>query len=162
MDKGRDVALTELVKSFSEGTSPIVSNHDPEKELFLLADACREGNLDGRTGGLAYVLLQMINGKLCIVDTGSRILQLAEKRYSVTELECLGVVWSTRHTHDYVEGREFTILTDHSALVQVLGKKNLADLPSLRLQKQAEKMLPYDYKIQHEKGSQMTIVDTLS
>ena len=86
-----------------------------------------------KSGGFAYILLQRISGKWCLVDVGSRVLLPAEKRFSVTELKCLGVVWAIRHAHQYVCGRHFKIITDHIALFPLLSKKEFASLPSSRM-----------------------------
>ena len=37
-------------------------------------------------------------------EYASRTLQLQEKRYSATELEAIGVVWTVKHFHHYLYG----------------------------------------------------------
>ena len=47
----------------------------------------------------------------------SRLLKDHEQHYSITELECLVVVWSVHYFSHYLINRRFEIVTDHLALV---------------------------------------------
>ena len=47
----------------------------------------------------------------------SRFLNSVEDRYSINELELLGVVWSVEHFKYYLYGKPFTVITDHRALL---------------------------------------------
>jgi hypothetical protein len=40
----------------------------------------------------------------------------AESNYTITELECLAIVYSVRKLHAYLDGVKFTLITDLSAL----------------------------------------------
>ena len=53
----------------------------------------------------------------------SRQLKDAETLYAVTELECLAVVEAIRHFEVYLDGRTFTVQTDHRALEHLLTAK---------------------------------------
>ena len=49
----------------------------------------------------------------------SRFLNNNEERYSINELELLGVVWAIAFFKYYLFGKNFTVLTDHRALLSV-------------------------------------------
>ena len=54
------------------------------------------------------------------VAYASRSLSATEKRYGITELETLAVVWAISHFHAYLYGNDVTVYTDHSAVKAVL------------------------------------------
>ena len=50
----------------------------------------------------------------------SRSLSPQGKRYAITELETLAVVWSVSHFHAYLYGHDVHVFTDHSAVKAIL------------------------------------------
>ena len=64
------------------------------------------------------------DGQAHPVAYASRALSDVEKRYAVTELETLAVVWALNHFHAYLYGNEVTVYTDHSAVKAVLETPN--------------------------------------
>ena len=57
-----------------------------------------------------------------------QLLNSTEERYSVNELGLLGIVWSTHYFKYYLYGKNFTVITDHRALLSILKElrsKNL-------------------------------------
>ncbi|CAB0027829.1 unnamed protein product [Trichogramma brassicae] len=82
----------------------------------------------------------------------------AERNYSVTERECLAVLWAVQKFRPYVEGYHFKVISDHSSLKWLHNLKN----PTGRLARWALELQQYDYEILHRKGSQNVVADALS
>ncbi len=77
---------------------------------------------DASIKGLGAVLSQeQGDSHLHPIAYASRSLSQSEKRYAITELETLVVVWATSHFHAYLYGNEVTVYTDHSAVKAVLA-----------------------------------------
>ena len=92
----------------------------------------------------------------------SRFLNSAEIKYSTNELELLAIVWACEHFRTYLLGQRFFILTNHKAIVSALnetyGKKSYQS----RLSRWADRLIPFDYQIEHIPGSSLGIVDYMS
>ncbi|KAL5503667.1 hypothetical protein EMCRGX_G010652 [Ephydatia muelleri] len=71
---------------------------------------------DASDYGLGAVLSQVVNGCERVVAYASRILNKAERKYSVTRKELLAVVTFAKHFRSYLLARRFVLRTDHSAL----------------------------------------------
>ena len=72
---------------------------------------------DASVRGIGAILSQrQEDGKLHTVAYASRALSPQEKRYAITELEILAVVWGMCHYRAYLYGHCVTIYTDHSAV----------------------------------------------
>jgi hypothetical protein len=82
-------------------STPILQYPDFRKEFTVECDASDVG--------LGAVLTQDDH----VIAYTSRSLTSTERNYSATEKECLGVVWSLNKFGMYLEGRHFTMITDH-------------------------------------------------
>src|SRR5438552_14890920 len=66
--------------------------------------------------GLGVILSQIKDKREQVIAYASRSLNPAEKNYSVTDQECLAVVWAIKHFQHYLELKPFTIIIDHLTL----------------------------------------------
>ena len=62
------------------------------------------------------------DGKLKAVGYASRFLSDTEKKYAISEMELLAVVWGLDHFRLHIYGRPIELLTDHPALEPILKK----------------------------------------
>ena len=133
-------------------SAPILATPEFGKPFTLTTDASRYA--------LGAVLSQMKEGKERVIRYASRTMNAAERRYSVTEQECLAIVWAIGVYRCYLLGIHFTIVTDHKPLVS-LPKLKLDD-PYGRLARWTLKLQHYDYDVVYTKGSLNTNADALS
>ena len=88
---------------------PILALPKAKGQTIFDVDACADQL--GRTS-----LQEQPDGTRLPVGYWSRGLSPAEKNYSRTERECLGVVWSVLKLRHFLDGHRFLIRTDHQAL----------------------------------------------
>lgn len=80
-------------------------------------DFCLE--TDASMKGLGAILSQVgEDGKRHPTAYASRALSESERRYAITELETLAVVWAMSHFHHYLYGHNVTVFTEHSIVKQ--------------------------------------------
>jgi hypothetical protein len=100
----------------------------------------------------------MQRGKEVVIAYGGRKLQDAERKYTVTERECLAVLCGLREFEPYLRGREVTIYTDHAALKWILTRKH----PPGRLVRWLAFMQSFNFTIQHRPGNKIPHADYIS
>ncbi|KAF9761553.1 Retrovirus-related Pol polyprotein from transposon 17.6 [Nosema granulosis] len=87
----------------------------------------------------------------------SKTLDKAQKNYSVTDKELLGIVKGIEHFRHYLLGKQFTLRTDHKALAYMWETKN----PCSRILRWSLKLQEYTFKVEYIKG-ETNIADGLS
>lgn len=89
-------------------TENVLTLYNPEKPLRLICDASPYG--------LGAVLAHVINGDERPVSFASKTLSSAEKNYSQLEREALSIIFGLKNFHQYLFGRTFELVSDHSPL----------------------------------------------
>lgn len=130
---------------------PILVYPDFNKMFSLSADASGTA--------IGYVLEQADDqGRMRAVAYGGRALRTHERKWSITELECLAVIEGIRCYHHFLANNHFTIFTDHAALKWLQNIK----LSAGRLARWSLLLQGYSFTIFHRPGRQNKIADALS
>ena len=115
---------------------------------------------DTSTVAAGAALYQYQGPAFYIVGYNSKKLPAAAQNYSVTELELFGLVINIYAFRQLLTNVYFEVFCDHSAIPQILkGKKKL---PTRRIQRLIEHLLPFNFTIHYLPGEKMHIADILS
>ena len=110
------VALKNLLQ-----VAPVIKFPDFDKKFYLATDASDFG-----IGAVLYQLDDKEENKRNYVGFVSRSLTSGEKNYTVTQRELIAIVYSVQKFNNYLDGRKFTIITDHRALIYLQTQKELS------------------------------------
>ncbi len=131
-------------------SEPIMAYPDWDKKFILTTDASYKG--------LGAILSQQHSNGERVIAYASRTLAANERKWGITELEALAVIWGTQQFNVYLESRKFDLITDHKAL---LAFKNIKD-SNPRLERWSIKLSKYDYEVIYRKGNENVNADCLS
>lgn len=126
--------------------------------------ACPNFNLpfsvhcDASSYGLGGMLTQNIDGHDHPIAFVSRSLNKNERNYSATEREALAVIYALEKFEPYLGTRHFTVITDHASLKWFENLKN----PTGRLARWGCRLSQFNLTIEHRKGKDNVVPDTLS
>ena len=76
--------------------------------------------VDASTSAVGRILQQVTDGHAKPLAFFSKALNSAQVNYSVFDRELLAMYWSLRHFRYFLEGRAFTLFTDHKPLVSAV------------------------------------------
>lgn len=114
------VWTNECRKAFNKTKQAMTSesllvHYNPDLSVVLSCDASEYG--------IGAVLMHIFeNEEKRPVGYASRILTVAEKKYSVIQKEALAVFWGVKNFSQYLLGRKFFRETDHKTLLDLYGE----------------------------------------
>ena len=132
-------------------TAPMLRYPDMNSAFILSTDASGTA--------IGYILGQKgPDGKEMVVAYGGRSLRPEERKYTVSEQECLAVVEGIKAYKEYLSHQKFTVYTDHQALKWLHSVKDT----STRLGRWAIQLQEYQYDVVHKQGRVHLNADALS
>ena len=109
---------------------------------------------------MGAVLQQRVDDKWIPLGFFSKKLRPPERKYSAFDRELLALYLGIRHFRYFLEGRKFTAYTDHKPLTFCMSKTS--EPWSNRQQRQLSFISEFTTDIQHVKGKDNQVADTLS
>lgn len=131
-------------------SAPVLAMPDYSKPFSIATDASDVA--------IGAVLTQEIDGEEHPICYFSQKLSAAERKYSVTERECLAVIRAIEKFRCYVEGVKFDVHCDHAALTYLKSMKN----PTALMSRWLLRLNAFRCEIKYRKGSINVVPDALS
>ena len=129
---------------------PVLAYPDYDQPYYLETDASNEA--------VGFVLSQEREGKLRPIAYSGKRMNDAQKNYSTTEKEAMGVVLGFQQFDSFLRGNKVYVVTDHIALKWLLTHKQ----PKGRLARWIAYLQQFDFEVIHKAGKHHTNADTLS
>ena len=140
-------ASKDFLENFTALTFPA-----PNAKISLVTDAS-----DDAAGA---VLQQEVNNNIQPLGFFSKVFSRIERKYSAFDRELTAIVKALKHFRYFLEGREFTIYTDHKTIID--DSISEADCDNARQAGQLAYVSKYPTDIQHLSGTSNIVADALS
>lgn len=132
-------------------TAPILAFPDMSKPFHLTTDASGHA--------IGYILGQLDSDKKeRVISYGGRALRAGERKWTVSEKECLAVLEGIKHNNVYLSHRKFTVYTDHKALVWLHKVRDT----NAKLGRWALQLQNYTFDIIYREGKKNQNADAVS
>ena len=131
---------------------PILVYPDFKEEFYLATDAS--------STGLGAVLMQKRKSRMRVISYASRVMNDTEKRYSVTERECLALFWGLKKFKHLILGYKVNILTDHKPLLDLYKKREFIN--NSKFNRWFLAILEFSPEIKYIPGTANNLADGLS
>lgn len=131
-------------------SAPVLASPDFSQPFYIQTDASDVG--------VGCVLFQKLDGVEHPVAFASRSLTKAERKYSPTERELIGIIFGIEKFRGYVEGTGFTVITDCASLQWLHRLRE----PTGRLSRWCLRLSQFTFDVQHRPGTQNVVPDALS
>ncbi|BHF70505.1 hypothetical protein SprV_0301355600 [Sparganum proliferum] len=145
-------ALEEAKKALADATMLHHLSSDAHEQLILTTDAS--------SSAVGAVLHQQVDNQLQPLAFFSQKLQPAQTRYSTFSRELLAIYLTIRHFRHLLEGRHFSVHTDHKPLTYALKAK--PDRYSPREVRHLDYISQFTADIRYVRGSDNVVADALS
>ncbi|BHF77907.1 hypothetical protein SprV_0602101700 [Sparganum proliferum] len=136
-------------KALADATLLYHLSSDPHAQLILTTDASNSA--------VGAVLHQQVNNQLQALAFFSHRLQPAQTRYSTFFRELLAIYLAICHFRQLLEGRDFSVHTDHKPLNNALKAKS--DRYSPREVSHLDYISQFTADIRHVRGSDIVVAD---
>ncbi|XP_037505675.1 uncharacterized protein LOC119382004 [Rhipicephalus sanguineus] len=160
----------EMEKNIYDDSDQMAAVHVTEEDGLSVVSTVSENfklpfelNTDASYYGTGAVLYQ--RGADCprgrqqrVVGYYSYTFSKAQLNYTTTEKEALAVLMAVRYFRPYLDGRSFTLFTDHQALTYIL---NLAE-PRGKIARWVAELQPFTFVVHHRPGEHLKDADALS
>ena len=147
-EESQELAFRQLCKLLQ--TAPVLSLPRFDQPFILYTD--------WSAVGMGSILSQENEGKERVIAYASRSCNSAEANYSSYEGEGAAVVWGVMHFRAYLQGRRFTLVTDHQPLEWLMNNQTLRGKNA----RWAMILQEFDFTIRHRAGKLQQHVDGLS
>lgn len=134
----------------------VLAHYDTKLPVKLVCDASQNG-----IGAAIFHVMGREDDRP--IAFASKTLSICQRNYSTIDREALAIYFGVKKFEQYLFGRSFTLQTDHKPLVAIFGdKRGVPTMAASRLQRWAEYLSAFDYRIQYITGESNVNADFLS